>query len=615
MFTNFIYFLIALILYSTSTFSGTSQSLPAHPLKTVAMAAAMAFLFAGVCKNIFRRLESRASLALPMTANLDHHLEKAISRLSITALCLFAVNIYILRLNLLLNNIWIFKIFPTLEAILFLGLFLFYLVIVWNYAWRVQKRYFSGHVSKKSFILSNISFALPALLPWFLLSLTADIIEMIPFSQPKAFLSTPLGEILYVLVFLITVACFGPLLIQKIWGCRPLEQGTVRHRMELLCKRANLSYADILKWELFGGSMITAGVMGLWGKFRYILVTPALISSLEPEELDAVIIHEIGHIQQKHIHFYLFFFAGYIACIYSLFDPLILIYYSMPLIKITALSGMNQETAATMILSIILIALFLIYFRYVFGFYMRNFERQADINVYRYMPDSSAMIRTFYKIADINPSAWDKPNWHHYSIKERVEFLNRCDQDHTLVIKHHQKVRWMVQVYILIIVMVCLVGYHFNFGTGKDHLNKIMAEKLIQEHIDSNPANIDILLLAGDYYYNAGQFDRAIQYYRRTIAADPMNSHALNNLAWLYATCTDIGYQDHEKALELAILALERDQSAHILDTYAEACYLNGLFDEALRASKEALKRARDRLDYYRSQVKRFEKKIGSSVI
>ncbi len=607
MFTNFIYFLIALILYSTSVFPGADDKMLDTPFQTLMAAAALVFIFAGICRHTFRYLERHAAMAINMGSTPRHSPDKAISRLSILGLLLFAADLYILRLHLFLDQVWILRIFPTLKAIIFLGLFLSYLVIVWNYSWNIQKQFFPGHVTKKSFLLSNISFSLPALLPWFLLSLTADLIELFPFEQPKNFLATPQGEICYVLLFLVTAACFGPVLIKKVWGCKPLEPGPVRQRMEALCRRANLDYADILKWELFGGSMITAGVMGLWGKFRYILVTPAIIQSLDPEEMDAVILHEIGHIQQKHIHFYLLFFAGYIACVYALFDPMILIYYSQPMIKLITFSGINQETGITLILSLILIAVFLLYFRYVFGFFMRNFERQADTHVYRYLPDASAMIRTFYKIAGFNRQSWDKPNWHHYSIKERVGFLNLCEQDRSSIEKHDQKVKWMVQGYIAVLVLVCFAGYHFNFGSGKEQINHIFAEKILSEQIENSPDNIELLLLAGDYYYNAQQFDRSVRYYSWVIHMDPLNSHALNNLAWLHATCPDPLYQNHEKALELATLAVRLDQSPHILDTYAEACFLNGLFSEAVRASKEALKLATDRFDYYRNQFKRFE--------
>ena len=68
-----------------------------------------------------------------------------------------------------------------------------------------------------------------------------------------------------------------------------------------------MGYANILYWPIFGGRMITAGVMGLIKKFRYILVTNGLLQMLEPEEIDAVIAHEIGHIKKQHLLFYLLF--------------------------------------------------------------------------------------------------------------------------------------------------------------------------------------------------------------------------------------------------------------------------------------------------------------------
>lgn len=625
MFSNFIYFLVALILYSTSKFPGTEKQIPSNALW---IALFMVFIFVLICHISFKMLERRAKGSEGVT-HLDHYLEKNLSRLSVLALLIFAADLYILRLNLILDKIWLFKIFPTLEAIIFLTVFLLYLVVIWNSAWNVQKQYFTGYVSKKSFVISNISFSLPALLPWFLLSITADIIELIPFAQPKGFLATPQGEISYVFVFLIAVACFGPLLIQKIWGCRSLEPGFARARIESLCTKANLKYADILKWELFGGSMITAGIMGLWGKFRYILVTPAMINNLQPEEVDAVIAHEIGHIQKKHIHFYLLFFAGYIACVYSLFDPVILLYYFEPLVKLVSFLGIDRGTSTTLVLSLVLIMVFLLYFRYVFGFFMRNFERQADIHVYNYLPDASALIRTFYRIAGFSRQSWDKPNWHHYSIKERVDFLNLCELDHQFIQKHNKKVKQMVQGYLVIMILICSVGYYLNFGEGKERINSFIAEKIINEQIEVEPGNIEILLVAADYYYNKAKFDKAILYYNTVIGLDSINIHALNNLAWLHATCSDTNFQDHHRALELATRALDAEKtmisqrmenqdqqsearpvtpSSYILDTYAEACFLNGRHEDALQAAKEALKGATDRKEYYQQQVTRFEK-------
>ncbi len=607
MFSNFIYFLVALILYTTC--EGSSASIAGRFLSAEPVIFLLVCIgFAVLCALVFKRLEKK--IALAPDADIDFYMDRTISRLSVCALFVFAADLYVLKLRNLFAGIKFFKLFPTFEAVLFLSVFVLYLVIIWVCAWKVQRKIFSVPMTKKNFVLSNISFSLPAFLPWFLLSLVADIIQILPFEQPKKFLSTPGGEIFYVLVFLFAVAMFGPFLIQKIWGCTPLEQGIHRHNIEKLCKKAGLLYSDILVWNLFGGTMITAAVMGIVPKFRYILVTPALINNLLPEEIDAVISHEIGHVKKLHMYFYLFFFAGYIACIYSFFDPLLVfVYYSDTVFKLVSFTGMSPDTADSLIFSIILIALFLVYFRYVFGFFMRNFERQADIHVYSIMGDAYYLITTFMKIAGFGRQSPEKPNWHHFSISERINFLKRCQYDRSLIGKHNKKIRIMLFVYLIFIFIICFAGYYFNFGSGKKNVSRFAVEKAMQHKLQLDPAHSEeIYEIAGDYYYDAGQFEKAINAYENVLEIDSENVHALNNLAWLFLTCSNVALRNYKQALVLSQRALNIKRAPYILDTYAEACFLNHLYEKAVKASKEALLKADRRHDYYLKQLKRFEK-------
>jgi Zn-dependent protease with chaperone function len=607
MFANFLYLLVALLLYTTCQHQGPKAVLPENALL---WALALLLAFTGVVRLTFIRLE-RLSRKDPSGA--DVHMDRALSRLSVLALVVFAADLYALRLKLLFSRHALFQVLPTLEALVFLGVFVFYLVIVWMFAWNFQSRVFRSPLTRKSFVLSNLSFSLPALLPWFFLSLVADIVQLLPFEQPKGFLATPQGEITYVVAFLFAMAAFGPYLIQKLWRCRPLEPGPVRDRIEALCRRAGLRVADILRWELFGGSMITAGVMGIVARFRYILVTPALIALLRPEEIDAVIAHEIGHIQRRHIHFYLFFFAGYIACVYALFDPLLLLlYYSRPLFDLAAFTGMSHETASTLFFSLVLISLFLLYFRFGFGYFMRNFERQADLHVYTLLGNAASLVDTFHKIARFGRQSADKPNWHHFSISQRVGFLRLCEADPSHIAGHHRKVRILVAGYALAMVGVCLAGYALNFGPGKEAFDRFVAGMVLERELQADPANPSLLNLIGDFHYQEKNYTGALGAYERALAADPANLHALNNSAWLLATCAGEGCRDNPRALDLAEMALALSREDYVLDTFAEACYVNGLYDQALEASREALEKASDRRDYYRDQVSRFEAAAGT---
>lgn len=607
MFSNFLYFLIALVIYTAAELFDRPKTMdPASVYQGLYYSLVSGLAFALVCHTWFKRLGRKGGRVSYL--GLDHSINAAISKLSILALMLFSANIYLFRLPLLVGEIPLFKLVPTLGAALFLGLFLLYLVIIWNFAYGVQKHYFSGELTKKSFVVSNISFSLPALLPWFCLSLFADLVQFLPYEPVKNFLNSTAGEISYIVLFLTAIAIFGPVLIQKMWGCNSLDPGYFRARIEATCKRAGLKYADILKWELFGGTMITAGVMGLVGRFRYILVTPALLNALDDPEIDAVILHEIGHVQRYHMVFYLFFFAGFIACNFVFFEPMVLLLYiAAPLYQGFAFLGIDKGDAYPLLICIFLIGFFVIYFRVVFGFFMRNFERQADIHVYGFQQDASPLISTFYKIASLSRQSIDRPNWHHFSIGQRIRFLEQCREHPALIDRHHVWVKKMMIGYSVLILILFAAGYSMNYGAAKQGFGNYIAGQILFQQLEVDPDNSDLYVFVGDYYYNDKAYDKAAQAYENVLRVDRHNVHALNNLAWLLTTCPDQELRDYPRALGLAVLAVAIKRESFVLDTYAETLAVNNQIDQAIEVSKEALARAQDKKSYYQNQVLRFE--------
>lgn len=606
MFSNFIYFLAALVIYTTSElFDKPSGFDPG----AIGFCLASTAAFALVCRIYFNRL-SVLGKALP-PQDIDQRVNTAVSRLSIAALVLFAVNIYGFRVNHLLSGVAIFQWVPTLGALLFLGLFLFYLVLIWNFAYQIQKRFFTGSLTKRSFIFSNIAFCLPALLPWCFLSLLADCLGLLPFDGLNRFLNSTAGEVSYILFFVIAISVFGPVLIQRLWGCRPLTAGFNRQRIEKTCQMAKLNYRDILVWNLFGGGMITAGVMGIVGRFRYILVTPALLACLDDDEIQGVILHEIGHVYHRHMLFYMFFFAGFIACNFVFFEPLMLMIYLInPLYDGAALLGLSQNTAHAAVTCLVLIGLFILYFRFVFGLFMRHFERQADLHIFKYTDSPSALISTFYKIASLSRQSIDKPNWHHFSIGRRIDFLEQCRMNPALIQNHHGKVTKMIAGYVLAVGVIFFLGYSLSYGGLNTSFTRFATGKILSRQLEFNPDNSDLYVQMGDFYYDARQYDKATVAYENVLKIDPVNVHALNNLAWLLATCPDKAFRDAPKSLDLARRAVDIQKEAYILDTYAEALYLNSHKSQALAAAKQALEISTERKQYYKDQVTRFEKAL-----
>ncbi|MBU4344321.1 MAG: M48 family metalloprotease [Desulfobacteraceae bacterium] len=604
MFSNFIYLIIVLLIYTTYQ---PSEETNFAPLETSALFFSLIIAFIFFVRLQFRKLEKQISEQSPY--HLDYKFNSTLSRLSITAIVLFAINIYGLSLPSFLINVSVFTTIPTLQALLFIGLFVFYIAIVWGFAYRVYQKLNMDGMSGREYIFSNISFSIPVLIPWFLLSGIADIINALPFELPKYLLSTTEGEIIYFMVFLLGVSIIGPEMIRKFWRCKPLEPGFHRSRIENLCQKAGVEYAEILSWPISGGRMITAGVMGLIKKFRYILVTNTLLRFLEPEEIDAVIAHEIGHIKRKHLWFYLLFFVGYLVFSYAGFDLIIyLIIYADLLFSIINIAGFDRTAVYSTVLSLVTIIIFLVYFRFIFGFFMRNFERQADIHVYTLCKSSKPLISSLEKIALTSGQASDKPNWHHFSIKERIEYLKRCETDKRWIIFHNQKIRKSIAAYLAVMILIGGIGYKLNFGETKDRLNKYFFEKIILRELEKTPDNHELHKALGDLFYSRKNYAKTIEAYERSLTCLPDNPQVLNNLAWLFATCDDEKFRDPKRAVMLARKAVQLKEAPHILDTLAESFYVNNQIQDAIATERRALDLAKKNRSYYEKQLEKFVK-------
>lgn len=604
MFTNFIYFVIVVLIYTTYQTSGETNF---APLDTLLIFLLLIILFTISTWAPFSRLKKQ--VPQENLAILDHKFNTILTRQSILAIGLFAINIYALNLTSFFIDIRIFKAIPTLEALLFLGLFISYLATVWACAHGAYRKIYTLELTRRSYIISNISFSIPVLLPWILLSGIADIINNLPFELPKRLLSTPEGEVAYFLFFLLAIAVMGPAIIQKCWGCTPLEPGEMRKRIDGLCRRSGMEYNNILYWPIFGGRMITAGVMGLVKKFRYILVTKALLQVLEPEEIDTVIVHEIGHIKKHHLLFYLVFLGGYMLFSYAVFDLIVyLVIYIEPLYRFINYAGLNQGTVLSILISFFVIMNFVIYFRYIFGYFMRNFERQADTHVYTLFNSANPLISTLEKIAVASGRPADKPNWHHFSIAERIGYLKKCEIDRTWITRHDRKIKKSIALYLAGIVVVGVIGYTLNFGKAGKALNSHFFEKIIQRELQKTPANPNLYSMLGDLYYSRKNFDAAVAAYEKALMLDSENPRVLNNLAWLYATCEDRKFRNSKKAVQYAEKAVAFEDAPHTWDTLAESYYVNGDYKKAVSAAKRALGLAGKNRSYFEKQLEKFMK-------
>lgn len=607
MYGNFIYFILVLLIYTTYYPSETSYL---GPFETLGVFFLCVAILAITTRAAFSTLSKR--VAIRSHFGLHGEFDRLFNRQAILAIIIFAVDIYVLNLKFFIMSIPPFGSSPTLTAFLFIGLFIGYLAIIWAGAYPTYKVLFQTQLSRRSYVLSNISFNLPVILPWLLLSAGVDIINILPFSMPKRMLSTPEGQIIFFSFFLAALVVIAPSLIKFFWQCRPLVQGPRRTRIEAICKKAELKYNNILNWPIFEGKLLTAGVMGLIKRFRYILVTESLLRILNNDEIDAVMAHEIGHIKRKHLIFYLIFFLGFIVLSYAAFDLIVYaILYSDLSSPVMRNVRFEQATLTSVILTVTMAGMLLIYFRYVFGYFMRNCERQADLFAFDLLGTSRGLISSLEKIALYTGKSHDRPSWHHFSIRQRIDFLNKCEDDRRMIVRHDRKLRRSIIVFIGGLICTGYAGYAINFGEMGKTLNKHFLQNVLVRELERNPSNPRLYSMLGSIYYQDKAYFEAIEAYEKSIELAPRDPEVLNNLAWLYATCEVSECREPVKALVYARHAVAMKPVPHTIDTLAESYYVNGLHEKAITTIKKALAMQPEDKAYYEKQLKKFKQAAG----
>ncbi|MBW2645685.1 MAG: M48 family metalloprotease [Deltaproteobacteria bacterium] len=604
MFTNFIYFIIIILIYTTylppeKTYLGGAETVVAFVFNL--------FLFIAINYRRYKDL-TRKGLEQPDNSALQHRYDLLFTQHAILAIVFFAVNIYVLNLKIFLIRIPIFAQIPTLAAVCFLLLFIGHLAIIWWFAYQPYRVLFRTELTRRAFVTSHISFNIPIVIPWILISSVSDIIIYLPFEAPKKLLSTPEGQVILFSLFLGAMAVYIPALVQFFWKCRPLK-GPVRNRIEALCEKAGFTARNIMIWPVFEGKMLTAGVMGIIKRFRYILITKGLISVLTDEELDAVIAHEIGHIKKKHLLFYLAFLIGYMILSYASFDVILYLLLSSDwLYTLPKTIQIEESTLVSIFFALSLALLLLIYFRFLFGYFMRNCERQADLYAFTVQGHPRALISSLEKIAFYTGTDKDTPSWHHFSIQERIDYLKKCAADNRWITRHDRKLRKSIIFFFCGLLVAGYFGYALNFGAMGKTLNGHFIETAVNRKLEQDPNNPHLYLTLGSLYHEKKEYEKAIHSYEKTLQIAPDHPEALNNLAWLYATCEDVEKRDYSKALTYSIQAANLKQTHYILDTLAESYYVNGLYKLAIEAEKRALAMNPGNRRYYEEQLKKFEK-------
>jgi STE24 endopeptidase len=223
------------------------------------------------------------------------------------------------------------------------------------------------------------------------------------------------------MVLFVVIAQVAPLILFPIfYKFEPLENEDLKQRLVRLSERAGTRVRGIYKWHLSEKSRkANAALTGL-GATRRIILADTLLDHYSPDEIEAVLAHELGHHVHKHIlksifiqaaiTLFGFWAANYVLHLsieqWGMFDTL------------ADFSNLPLLVLVSTVLSIVLMP--------AMNAYSRFNERQADRYAFESIRSVQPFISSMNKLAAQNlaertPSRWVEWLFHsHPAISRRV---------------------------------------------------------------------------------------------------------------------------------------------------------------------------------------------------
>ncbi len=246
----------------------------------------------------------------------------------------------------------------------------------------------------------------------------------------------------------LSVLVLLPSLLVRLWRAQPIGPGEMRDLLAQCCERMGVGVAGIRVWPTDGGRVYNAAVIGVLSRIRYVLFTDDLLKDFPRAQVVAVLGHELGHARHRHLLIYLVFAIATLLTSFLLAGPATALIGHLP--GMHAVSPSVQKGIAT-------ILLLAVKWRLIFGYLSRACERQADLAGAELCGDDSSMQTALRSVAHLSGQSEDAPSWRHYTIAERVAFLDRVAQDPWLAERHHRVVGVIGFMLILIVLALAAI--------------------------------------------------------------------------------------------------------------------------------------------------------------
>jgi STE24 endopeptidase len=218
----------------------------------------------------------------------------------------------------------------------------------------------------------------------------------------------------------VLLAQLAPVVLFPIfYKFEPLEDEDLRRRLVVLSQQAGTRVRGVYRWKLSEKSKkANAALTGL-GNTRRIILADTLLDNYTPEEIEAVLAHELGHHVHRHILKSIFVQAG--ITLVGFWAANWVLHYAVDqhwFLELSDFANLPLLALVSVVLSFLLMP--------ALNAYSRFNERQADRYAFESIDSVAPFISSMNKLAEQNlaeraPSKWVEWFFHsHPSISRRL---------------------------------------------------------------------------------------------------------------------------------------------------------------------------------------------------
>jgi STE24 endopeptidase len=218
----------------------------------------------------------------------------------------------------------------------------------------------------------------------------------------------------------VLLAQLAPVVLFPIfYRFEPLEDEDLRRRLVILGERAGTRVRGVYRWKLSEKSKKANAVLTGLGATRRIILADTLLDNYTPDEIEAVLAHELGHHVHRHILKSIFVQAA--ITLLGFWAANWVLHYAVDqhmFLELSDFANLPLLVLVSIVLSLLLMP--------ALNAYSRFNERQADRYAFESIASVEPFISSMNKLAEQNlaertPSQWVEFLFHsHPSISRRL---------------------------------------------------------------------------------------------------------------------------------------------------------------------------------------------------